>query len=165
MPDEQLGVVVLTNMNGSPLPTALAFSIFDRYLGGQQKDRIADLRQARTRAAARAQQALAEAEAKRVKGTRPSLALEQYAGAYADSANGALSVALESGKLVLRYGPQLTGDLEHWHYDTFRAGWRSIALFPPSMVTFTLDRTGRVAAVEVERVGRFEPDRTATVVR
>ena len=31
MPDERLGVVILTNMNASPVPNALAFDVFDRH--------------------------------------------------------------------------------------------------------------------------------------
>lgn len=155
MPDEQLGVVVLTNMNGSPLPTALVFDVFDRYLGLPPKDRIAEIKQARARAAARAAEQLADAEAKRVKGTRPSLALERYAGTYADSANGEMRVTLEDGKLVLRYGTQFTGDLEHWHFDTFRARWRRSALFSQNLVSFGLGRDGGVSTLSVDQFGEF----------
>src|SRR5690606_36928081 len=86
LPDEQLGVVALTNMNGSPLPTALTYTIFDRFLGLPAKDRVAEIKQAQGRAATRAAQQAAEAEAKRVKNTSPTLALDKYVGTYADSA-------------------------------------------------------------------------------
>jgi CubicO group peptidase (beta-lactamase class C family) len=155
MPEEQLGVVALTNMNGSPLPSLVTYTIFDRYLGRPEKDRIAELHQARSRAATRASEAEAQAEAKRVKGTRPTLVLEQYAGSYADSANGSLTVAVENGKLVVRYGPEFTGDLEHWHYDTFRARWRSPLPFAQSWVSFTLDRNGRAGWIDVDQFGKF----------
>jgi len=155
MPDEQLGVVVLTNMNGSPLPTVLAYDVFDRFLGRPAKDRVAEIQAARTRATARAEQAVAKIEAARVKGTSPSLPLGRYSGDYADSANGTMAVRLEGGKLVLRYGPEFIGDLEHWHYDTFRVLWRSSALVGPGFVSFTLDGTGRVSMLEVERFGEF----------
>lgn len=155
MPDEQVGVVVLTNMNGSPLPQLLTFTIFDRYLGGPAKDRIAELKQARTRAATRAREQAAEAESKRVKGTTPTLALEKYAASYADSANGTVAVTLENGKLVARYGTQFTAELEHWHFDTFRAKWRNQALIPASLLTFGLDGSGRVTSLEVEQFGKF----------
>ena len=116
---------------------------------------MAEIRQSRERAATRARQALAEAESKRAKDTKPSLALEKYAGAYADSANGTMTVAMKNGKLVLKYRPEFTGDLEHWNYDTLRARWRSMALFSHSFVSFALDRDGRVAAIEVDQFGKF----------
>ncbi|MEZ4586330.1 MAG: serine hydrolase [Gemmatimonadales bacterium] len=155
MPDEQLGVVVLTNMNGSPLPGVLAYDVFDRFLGRPAKDRVAEIQAARERGRTRAEQAAAKAEAARVKGTSPSLALDRYAGEYADSANGTMKVALEGGKLVLRYGPEFTGDLEHWHFDTFRARWRSSALVDESTVVFRLDQNGRIASIDVDRFGEF----------
>lgn len=74
MPDEQVGVVVLTNMHGSPLVQALAYDVFDRYLGPPPKDRIGDSKRSRAQAATRAREMAAAAEAKRVKGTTLSLA-------------------------------------------------------------------------------------------
>ncbi len=155
LPDEQLGVVALTNMNGSPLPTALAYTIFDRFLGLPAKDRVAEIKQAQGRAATRAAQQAAEAEAKRVKNTSPTLALDKYVGTYADSANGDFKVSQENGKLVVRYGTQFTGDLEHWNYDTFRAVWRNSALFTQSMVNFTIGRDGTPSTVTIDMFGEF----------
>ncbi|MHB1328207.1 MAG: DUF3471 domain-containing protein, partial [Gemmatimonadales bacterium] len=155
LPDEQLGVVALTNMNGSPLPTALTYTIFDRFLGLPAKDRVAEIKQQQARGAARAAQQAAEAEAKRVKNTTPSLALDKYVGTYADSANGDVKVAMEDGKLVVRYGTQFTGDLVHWHYDTFRAHWRNSALFSQSGVTFSLGRDGAPTSVSIDMFGEF----------
>jgi len=155
MPDQQLGVVVLTNMNGSPLPTALTYNVFDRYLGRPAKDRVAEIQTAQARARTRGEEAAKKAEESRVKNTTPSLALDRYAGAYADSANGTMNVTVEDGKLVVRYGPEFTGDLEHWNYDTFRAHWRGSALITESMVQFKLDANGRVASMDVDRFGEF----------
>lgn len=55
-----------------------------------------------------------------------SLPLASYAGTYHDPLYGDLPVALENGKLVLRFShtPSFTADLEPWHYDTFRTHWR-----------------------------------------
>ncbi len=155
LPDEQLGVVALANMNGSPLPTALTYTIFDRFLGLPAKDRVAEIKQQQGRAATRAAQLAAEAETKRVKNTTPTVALDKYVGTYADSANGDFKVALENGKLVVRYGPQFTGDLEHWNFDTFRAIWRNSALFSQSTVNFTIGRDGTPATVSIDMFGEF----------
>ena len=155
MPDDSVGVVVLANLNGSPLPSALGFSVFDRYLGGPSTDRIAALAKSREEGATRAAAALARLEAARVQGTSPSLALDRYAGAYADSANGTMTVAVENGTLVLRYGSQFTGDLTHWNYDTFRVHWRSLALLGGTFATFALDRKGEVGSLTVEQFGEF----------
>ena len=156
MPDQQVGVVILTNLNSSPLPSALGYAIFDRWLGGDAPDKIAALRKSREQAAERAQAAAERLEASPVKGPSPSLALERYAGEYADSAFGTMKVALENGKLVLRYGPQFTGDLTHWHYDTFRVHWRAFPLFGDSFATFTVGRDGQPATVSIDQFGEFK---------
>ncbi len=41
-------------------------------------------------------------------------------GLYKNDLYGEVKVAHADGKLDLRFGPAFTGDLEHWHYDTFR---------------------------------------------
>src|SRR5262249_6527578 len=51
------------------------------------------------------------------------------------------------GKLVLHFGPAFIGDLEHWHYDTFRATWRDPTV-SKSLVTFALDSKGQIAEVK-----------------
>ena len=33
-----------------------------------------------------------------------------------------------TGPLGARMGPSFTGDLRHWHYDTFRVTWRDPSL-------------------------------------
>lgn len=156
IPGEDLGVVVLANMEESGLPTALMFRIFDAFLGrAPRRDWSADLLVARDTARARAGAERDSVEAARVRGTRPSLPLERYAGTYADSMYGKAEVTREGAKLVLRVGPSFTGDLEHWHYDTFRAIWRDPYL-GKTFVTFTLGAAGKVDEMEVESWADFE---------
>ncbi|MHB1327669.1 MAG: DUF3471 domain-containing protein, partial [Gemmatimonadales bacterium] len=119
------------------------------------KDRLADIKQNRLRMATRAKEAATEAEAKRLKGTKPSLALEGYVGTYADSANGEIRVTLEDGKLVVRYGPLLTADLEHWHLDTFQARWRSSTTFSRTLMSFDLGRDGTASRLIGQYLGPF----------
>lgn len=156
IPEEDLGVVVLTNTAGANnLYTALMFTVFDAYLGGPTRD----WSQIMLRQAEEAAQRMAEAEAKaleaRVPGTRPSLALDRYAGTYRHELYGDATVSYENGGLVLRRGPAFTGDLEHWHYDTFRATWRG----PEggnALATFALDVSGEPSTLTVGGFGEFE---------
>lgn len=97
----------------------------------------------------------AEAEARRVKGTTPSLAPEKYAGTYADSANGEIRAALEDGRPVVRYGTQFTADLDHWHFDTFQARWRNSTNFTQTPVSFELGGDGTVRGLTGEYFGSF----------
>ena len=124
LPEERLGVVVLSNLEGQALRESLMYKIFDLYLHVPPKDwsaeNLAEARHDDSVAAKRER----DLDAKRVKGTHPSLPLERYVGTYTDSLYGPATVRMEKGHLVLDVAPKVVGDLEHWQYDTFRVIWR-----------------------------------------
>jgi hypothetical protein len=88
-------------------------------------------------------------------GTKPSLPLDRYAGVYTDSMYGDATVKYENGALRFLYGKSFDGILEHWHFDTFRARWNSVAL-GRQFVTFALDADGKVRRLDLEGVGTFD---------
>lgn len=142
IPEEKLGMVILTNMNGTPLPSALASRVYDLYLGAEPRDYSADMLKTYNAFLEQGKLAQKKIEDSRVKGTAPTLALDKYAGAYKDEMYGDAKVNLENGKLVLTT-PGFAGDLEHWNYDTFRVTWRERSL-GKALVTFTLNARGAV---------------------
>ena len=152
IPEEKLGVVILSNLQGQLLPTALMFRIFDTYLGGPQKDWAGEMLKGLKGLEDQGKAALKKMEESRVKGTQPSLALEKYAGTYKDEALGDAKVTLENGKLVVRT-PAFVGDLEHWHYDTFRATFRDNAVGGKTMATFTLNSQAKPDALNIADLG------------
>jgi CubicO group peptidase (beta-lactamase class C family) len=166
MPEEKIGVAVLSNLQGHQLPWALMYRVFDAYLGLPPQDRSAQLLAARNTAQGRAKAAAKKVEDARAKGTQPSLPLEQYAGSYKDEMYGEATVTQEGGKLVIRYSPAFTGELEHWHYDTFRVKWPNPTV-TQSFVTFTLNAQGKVEEVKVQGMADFKrvpaPAATAAV--
>jgi Beta-lactamase class C and other penicillin binding proteins len=154
MPEENLGLVVLTNSETS-VSTILRDKIFDVFLDAPKVDWSAQ----RLEAAKQRKQREAEADKKivesRVPNTKPSLALKDYAGTYSSPLYGDVIITEENGKLVLRLAPapNLVADLEHWHYDTFLIRWRpSVAYnFPRGFVVFTLDKTGKTDELKIEQ--------------
>lgn len=165
LPAENLGVVVIANAAPTNLHLALAYRVLDAYLDGPRRDWSRDLLVVSQRQRAEAEQRSAEREAARAVDTRPSLPLERYAGVYADSLYGEMQLAQEDGRLVLRFGPSYVGDLEHWHYDTFRVTWRDRAM-GRAMATFVLNARGEVRSLALEDFGdlRRAPDEAATAV-
>lgn len=164
LPEERVGIVVLANGDHAELRHALMFRAFDAHLGGATREWSRDLRLMYDSLAQQGKAAERKAEAERVKGTRPSLRLGSYAGSYADSLYGTLSVREERARLVLQLGPLMVADLEHWHYDTFRARWRDRVL-GTGEATFTLDPARRrITGVSLGGVGSFaRVDEAATV--
>lgn len=143
IPEEKLGLVVLSNMNGSALPVALMYRIFDSFLGAPQRDWSAELLKTAKTLEQQGKAAEKKQESERVAGTNPSVALEKYAGTYRNDLYGNVKIAFSNGKLNLRYGPAFTGDLEHWHYDTFRARFFA-AGDAKIFVTFALNAQGKL---------------------
>jgi CubicO group peptidase (beta-lactamase class C family) len=165
IPEEKLGLVVLTNLSGSEMRTALKLRIFDAFLGGEAKDWSAIHLKTMKGFEAQGKAAEKKQNDERVKGTKPSLALDKYAGTYQDEMYGDVKVEQdESGKLVVRYNRAFTGDLEHWHYDTFQAAWRDRTL-GKSLLTFTLNAQGKVEAVKIQNMADFKraPDKPPSV--
>jgi CubicO group peptidase (beta-lactamase class C family) len=150
VPDRKLGIVILTNTESSA-HTALGWWIMDRFLGAPQTDWTAAFAASSRRGEERAAEAERQAAAARARNTRPSLPLARYAGPYTDPLYGDASLAVEKGRLVLRFAhsPLLTADLEHWHHDTFVARPRE-RTSADAFVTFTLDPAGKVASFGME---------------
>jgi CubicO group peptidase (beta-lactamase class C family) len=152
VPGERLGIVVLTN-GESPLGTALAWRLLDYYLKAPRTDWTGALAEFVHSREAEAQKVEAKATGTRQAGTKPSLPEARYAGRYTDQMYGDVTIAEENGKLVLRFShsPALTGDLEHWQYDTFVARWRQ-ANIPDAYVTFALGPDGAIKTMEMAAV-------------
>jgi CubicO group peptidase (beta-lactamase class C family) len=155
IPEEDLGVVVITNLNNSWIPQVVLFHIFDTFLGADGKDWNRAMYDVYLEELREGEEQRAKEEAARVHGTSPSLGLEAYAGSYSDTLYGDARVTLEDGVLILEVGPYFVGELEHWHFDTFRARWRDAQL-GRAWVEFRLSRAGKVAEMEVEGWGAFQ---------
>ena len=158
MPEERLGVAVLTNLRGDPgtrannLRVALPFWVFDAYLGAPQRDWSTDFLTKARADRVRQQESVERQEAERERGTRPSLPLERYVGAYSHAALGEVRVGHDDEKLVLQFPGGGGGDLEHWRYDVFRVTWKGTQPIH-DLVTFAIDAAGRVEELRIRIPG------------
>jgi CubicO group peptidase (beta-lactamase class C family) len=119
MPDDGVGVVVLTNLNATPLPTIVARHATDRMLGLDPIDwngRALKRREVSEKANETAKKSAGE---ERKTGTKPAHALEEYAGAYDHPAYGAVTVKQDGAALTAQFH-DIPMRLNHWHYETFR---------------------------------------------
>ena len=163
MPEENLGVAVLTNLTyrgrgrRNHLRAALPFWIFNAYLGAPKRNWSADLLVKANTDAAQGEARMQKLEAQRVKGTHPSLPLEKYVGVYAHPVFGEAKISKDDGNLVLRFTDGAAGDLRHWHYDLFELRWRNPGQ-DGDFVVFTLGPSGEVGELRIE----FPPGGTGT---
>jgi CubicO group peptidase (beta-lactamase class C family) len=154
IPDASLGVVVLTNQESGAAFDSIAFHILDHYLGAPAFDWIDGYTKVQARSDANVAAAAGRGSAARDASAKPSLPLARYAGTYRDAWYGDITVALESGKLVMRFGhtPALSGELEPWQHDTFVARWKDPELRADAYVTFALNPDGTIDQVKMRAV-------------
>lgn len=153
LPDEGLGVAVVTNTWRVEVPfnLAIASRILDRYLGLPTRDYVTEYRASREKSEKADADAEAALRASRPKGTAPSLPLSAYAGSYRDRLGLDVAVTLESPGLRLRYAGGEPAALQHWHHDTFRMTWANpFSQGRPTFVSFDLDEEGRVKGLRAE---------------
>jgi hypothetical protein len=85
-----------------------------------------------------------------VTGTRPSLALDRYAGVYDNAFYGELRIEPDGDGLVLKRSAEQWAKLGHWHFDTFGVTWNTSRT--PEINTFAMfriDPNAKVTAVEM----------------
>jgi len=157
LPDEQAGVYVFGNLDHAEFRHALMLKAFDLFLGGPPRDWNTELLRLYAGLRARGDSARAAGLRNRVTGTSPSHPLADYAGNYVHPIWGEVEVHQEGEGLELKVGtnPLLTGPLQHWHYDGFRAELGD-GRDAPIMVQFGLGGDGQVAELRVEGIeGKF----------
>jgi CubicO group peptidase (beta-lactamase class C family) len=150
IPEEQLGFVILSNRE-TAITRVIQNVLIDSALGAPQRDWNA-LFLEQERAQHEQEQATKRAiDNNRMKDTRPSLPVTHYTGRFSGVMYGEADVYQEQDKLAIRLvpTPRLVGDLEHWHYDTFRVTWRDNYI-PSGLVTFILDAQGKVTEMKID---------------
>ena len=146
IPERNLGIAVLTNQESEEAFEALTMFVADYYLEAPKTDWAAAYLKVKAREDAQTAETVKKAGAARDANSKPSLALDKYATTYRDAWYGDIDLALEGGKLVIRFtkSPQLVGDLEHWQYDTFLVRWRERELRADAYVTFNINPDGSI---------------------
>ncbi|MBL4709514.1 MAG: serine hydrolase [Flavobacteriales bacterium] len=124
IPDENIGVVVLTNGVRSPIMAASYYAL-DYVLGIENsKDWSKDLLE-KTNEYAENDTRIADRKAKRVLKTKPSIKEKDMLGDYHSDMYGRISI-LQKGKqlkLEFEHSPLLSATLTHWHYDVWEIIW------------------------------------------
>ena len=151
LPDDGIGVAVLTNTSSSAMAPVVAYRVLDELLGLEPIDWFSDFK-ARFDAAATGSR---EARGARrvVPGAALPRPLDAYAGDYQHPGYGTLTVTCDDGTLRPRLGT-MDLSLAHRHYETFDLEWHELGdqphIFP---LMFLSDPDGDITALTVP----FEP--------
>jgi CubicO group peptidase (beta-lactamase class C family) len=162
VPDEDLAVVVLSNLDHNGLVWMLIADVLDAYLVGPHRawkkedkwdiwlklggpgyfERVRDEQRA-------------ELDKSRVLNTKPSQPLEKYAGKYESEIYGLLEVRQGPRGLSVQFGDH-AAELSHWQDDTF-FGKAVVESFLDWLVKFEV-KDGSVVRLEVVSIGWKDPD-------
>ncbi len=147
LPDDNIGSVLLLNMDSSSLREVLAYNIIDRMLGlapvdwnKRQLERYFAFKKSE-------EDARTKNYVPRREGTTFSHPLDEYAGEYANPAYGSIFVERAANDRDLKlsfHGMQSTA--EHWHYDVWRVPHNPLDLLQESEIMFNTDWEGNIAS-------------------
>ncbi len=118
MPQENIGVVVLSNLDGVPLPSVLTYQIYDRLLGLDLIPWSERFKKDYDEAQEAVEKGKAKAIAARKLDTKLSHPLVDYAGYFEHPGYGVVSIKKDGEELKIIIN-EMTFPLTHYHYDIF----------------------------------------------
>ena len=151
IPEEKLGIAVFTNKLPNATFVILPHYLMEILLEQPTRDWIQIYTDLDKEGKEKEEQAKNKRNDSRAKDTRPSLALEKYAGMYESPILGKATIGLEGNKfhIQLQAHATMSGTMEHWHYDTFLCKWDDPVL-GESLVPFITDGQGNVVEFHVK---------------
>ena len=151
IPDEKLGVVVLTNGMNAPT-SAITYYALNAFLGEEEKDWSAEMLEAGKKRK-NSDTRISTRKEKRVMSNIPSLPYEKYAGKYNSAIYGEIDVKQEDNKLRIyfEHANDLSATLEHWHYDVWKLNWdKTHAWFSFGTVKFNMTNNLEITGLDFD---------------
>jgi CubicO group peptidase (beta-lactamase class C family) len=154
IPDEKLGVVVLTNGMKGGLMRAVANYTVDAFLKVPERDWSAE-QLAASKVSQQADTRISDRINARVENTKPSVPVEKYVGKYFSDIYGNIEVKREGEKLRLyfEHSTRFNATLEHWHYDVWKINWddaANLSWFEFGTLRFEVDNNLKVVGLDFD---------------
>ncbi len=152
LPEQKIGVTVLTNQESGAAFNIITYYVLDRLLNAPKHDWLGAIKTLQARGDSVMKAADKNIATAHNTASKPSLPLSKYAGTFRDAWYGDITITQEGEKLVMRFTktPDLAGDLEYWQYDTFVARWYDRELRADAFVTFALTPEGTIDQVKMK---------------
>ncbi len=154
MPRDNIGMVILTNMNGSALPPIISNNVIDRLLSLDEIDWNSRVKKQVEEGREQAEKAKKEKDKDRKLNTMPSHALEDYAGDYEHPGYGMISIMTKGNQMTSEYNSiPYTGN--HYHYDVFEI--KNEMEEEAFKVSFFTDLKGNIRSLSIQLEDAVEP--------
>lgn len=162
IPEDKIGIVILTNEAGTNLTLALAFQFFDLYYGKQGTDWSKKLLEGKLLE----EKALTEKINQKPVDFTPGLPLDRYAGKYHSPIYGEAEISVDGNDLVLILGPAKEKiRLSHFNRDTFSIFWEGMDELGINKASFTVDKEGIPATLSADVFSKNEENAFKRVVK
>ncbi len=160
-PTDSIGIVVLANQNGSPIPTLVRNIVADRMLELEPVDWNARIQKQRMEGMKAQEEMIASIYADRQKNTSPSHDQSAYTGTFTSPAAGKVKIFIRDDSLFMK-SSQYELWLQHYHYDVFQPMIRrpfGIDTTRSMMrILFQTDAGGEIAGFDANiRPPQFDP--------
>lgn len=144
MPDENLGVYFLGNLDHAEVRHAIMYKTFDIFGNtGTDRDWSTEIFELYNKRDQSYERQRTKVFYNRISNTQPSKPIDQYAGKYEHPFRGELIVKLENDQLILYPTTQQVITLKHFHFDTFLGTYKR-AWVRPTYIEFHLDWNAKV---------------------
>jgi len=147
MPEDNIGTVILLNMDGSNLREVLSYNIMDRLLGlapvdwnKRQLERYAAFKKAD-------EDARTKNYVPRREETQFSHPIDEYIGEYSNPAYGSFFIEQAGDNKLTVTFHTMKSTAEHWHYDVWRVPHNPLDLMSETEVMFNTDWEGNIATL------------------
>ena len=158
LPDDNIAMVALTNVNGSGLPSVLSRTATDILLDNEPIDWYARsyAKQEKEDEEDDEEEEDEEDEDKliKVEGTTYQHDITKYAGSYSHPGYGTIVLVEKDGKLSTVFNT-LAMDFEHWHFETFSGHIEEIDT--DMLLTFSTSPQGKIESFGI-KLEQFTPD-------
>jgi CubicO group peptidase (beta-lactamase class C family) len=147
LPDENLGVVILTNLlNDDPVPEIVAYHIYDHLLGLDAIDwaKRSQERDAKQKAAEEEETKKDVSEHK--PNTHPSHELKDYAGRYENPGYGVITIQPQGDGFSATLN-KLSFPLHHYQYDVFESAPNSTGAVEIGRIRFLTNMSGEIDGI------------------
>jgi CubicO group peptidase (beta-lactamase class C family) len=143
IPEKNIGVYVMANLDHVELRHAIMYTTFDLFMDGRiTTDWSKDLKELYDKLG----NANEPQEPKRVNDTKPSI--QNIAGVYQNNIFGRVEITGDGSNLHFNLNNTVKGNLEWWHYDTYQVSFDE-KWYPKSMVSFRMDTAGEISYLEI----------------
>jgi CubicO group peptidase (beta-lactamase class C family) len=158
VPEENLGIAVLTNQDNQAFFEALRYQLLDAYLGVPYLDRSRQHWKLTERSRTTAQQRLTQLRLRAAQRNKSLRALAAYVGTYQNAVYGTIIVEAKGRQLVVHFShhPHLTATLAYMDGDTFCLTYSNPA-YGVFAAPFTVEN-GQVRTLEIRVNGFLETD-------